>query len=1068
MGTIHRSPIIAMRQCKICSTLYEDARRTCPGDGSDLPAPDPLLGVVVDKKFQIDSLIGSGGMGSVYRATQIALARSAALKVIRRHSVFDGADAERFRREALAVARLKHEHIVTIYDFGVSAEAGAYIAMEYLEGRTLAEAVAAGPLSIDSALEIGRQICSAVHAAHEAGVVHRDLKPQNIFLERSIEGERVKVLDFGIARLDAMDAASLTGEGGILGTPLYMSPEQCEDGGGDERSDQYGVGCLVYEMLTGKPPFVANTIPSLLLKKVTQQPEPPSRRVEGISEEIEAAVMIALARDPRARHESVSEFGRAIEAVIRIRRERYATLPAGTPIAHRTNLPPQVTAYVGRERELALVGDLLATARMVTLAGPGGIGKTRLALEVARRMSGDFPGGVWFLELDSVRDPAFVPHALASVVGAREDAQSSIEDSLVEAIGAGRALLLVDNCEHVVDACADLVRALTRRCGRLTVVATSRETLRVDGESVVRVPPLVVPERVEERDVEGAMASEAVQLLVDRIRLRNTSFQVTADNAAALARLCRQLEGIPLAIELAAARAHVLSLDQIVARLGDRFRFLSTTNRASLARQRTLLAAIDWSHDLLSEEERALFRRLSVFARGWTLAAAEVVAGDPAGLLAADDVLDLLERLVDKSLVSVTERDGDVRYRMLETLREYGREKLRAAGEEDEAHVRHLRWGIELAERARELLGAVEQAADLDAVEREHDNFRAMLAWSVSERRAPDLGLELCAWLSNFWAVRGHAREGKGWIDAALALATDAPSLALCRANLAASRLAYYLGEIAEMRARAEVALRDARMLGDETIVAHALNRLGVAFIVLGEFAEADAALAEQASIHARRDERLALAQARERVGMLRVFEGRYVESRDSYGEALKVYRDVGATRQLGPCLLNIAEAEFYLGELDAAARHLDESLAVSRRMSFQVSTAYALFVYGNVTIDQGDFATARRLLAEAMELSLAIGEARCQAHTLEAFARGAVEQGHFERALTLSGAAAALREAHQAPLPPAERAYLERSWARAREALGEERSAAREREGRRLSAEAAGALARTNDERTS
>jgi predicted ATPase/serine/threonine protein kinase len=1053
-----------MRQCRTCSRLFEDHLDRCPDDGTTLSAPDALLGAVIDGKYRIDGLIGAGGMGAVYRATQIALARPTALKVVRGDYLADDMIGARFKREALAVARLKHRHIVTIYDFGISSEVGAYIAMEHLEGRTLAEAIrTAGSLQLDFVLEIAAQVCSAVHAAHEAGVIHRDLKPQNIFLERFPDGERTKVLDFGVAKLEtgSGESASMTQTGAVLGTPLYMSPEQCEGLTLDARSDIYSLGCVVYEMLTGRPPFTGPSLHAILLSHFRDQPDPPSRYVDGIPSVVDLAVLNALAKSPDDRFQTAGDFAKALAGGITDPRFRTGPISATTerPVSTPTNLPPQITTYIGREQDTDRVANLIDTARLVTLAGPAGIGKTRLALQAASRLLRKFPDGVWVVELEAVLDGALASTLLATTLGVRDEGTKPLLTSLVDAVGGRRILIVFDNCEHVVDACAELAQTLLRICPRLSILATSRETLRVEGEAVLRIPPLPVPDPEDEASVDLFLRCDAVKLLVDRIRLRNASFEVSPQSVPLLGKLCRQLEGIPLAIELAAARAHVLSIEQIVARLDDRFRLLASSSRMSLARQRTLLAAIDWSYDLLTTEEQVLFRRLAVFSGGWSLEAAETVCAF--GDLDVLDVLDCLERLVDKSLVLVVERKDDVRYRMLETLRDYGSGKLRDADEGEAIRRKQLSWGMTLAESTQTEANTAEADEPLDWLDREHDNLRAILLWSVGENHAIEEGLRLCTLLANFWCVRGYAGEGNRWIETAISGTSDIPSTALAAAHLAASRLSYYLAEIEPMRRHCERSLEIARTVSDERLAEQALNRLALALILLCEFEKAHTCLAECLALHERRGDVLAMAEAWDRLGMLAISEGQYDDARKSYESAVRTFRELGATRQLSTCLLNLGEALFYLGRLDEAEEQLEESLHVSRDLGFRAATAFALFVFGNVLIERRDFIRARRMLVEAVDIAAAIGEVRCVAHTLEAFARASVEMQQYERALQLLGAASKLREANHAFLAPAERDYLEGYWQRARDRLGSTVADSILAEGRELTQQRAIVVAR-------
>jgi len=383
------------------------------------------------------------------------------------------------------------------------------------------------------------------------------------------------------------------------------------------------------------------------------------------------------------------------------------------------NLPRQLTSFIGREREMAEVKRLLTTTRLLTLTGSGGCGKTRLALQVAADLVEEFANGVWLVELAALTDPALVPQAVASALGVREEPGRPLLATLSDYLKAKRLLLLLDNCEHLVAACAYLAEALLRACPHLRILATSREALNIAGETVWRVPSLSLPDLLHLPSVEHLTQYEAVRLFIERALISRPDFVLTSQGAPSVAQVCHRLDGIPLAIELAAARVKVLSVEQIAARLDNRFRLLTSGSRTALPRQKTLRAAIDWSYDLLSETERMVLRRLSVFAGGWTLEAAEAICVGEG--IEWHEVLDPLMQLVDKSLVMMEEQGGTVRYRLLETVRQYGRDKLPASGEADVVRGRHRDWYLALAERAEpELLGS-NQAVWLERLETEHD-----------------------------------------------------------------------------------------------------------------------------------------------------------------------------------------------------------------------------------------------------------------------------------------------------------------------------------------------------------
>ena len=442
------------------------------------------------------------------------------------------------------------------------------------------------------------------------------------------------------------------------------------------------------------------------------------------------------------------------------------------------NLPLELSSFVGREKELAEVKRLLEDNRLLTLTGSGGCGKTRLALAAADELLGGFEDGVWLVELASLADPSLVQAAVASDLGVREQPGSTSAEVLLGYLRNKEMLLVLDNCEHLVEACAVLAEALLRTCPSLRILATSREAFGVVGETRLAVPPLSLPDPRRLPAVEDLAHYEAANLFVERAKAVKSEFALTEENAMSVAQICYRLDGIPLAIELAAARVKVLSAGQIAARLDDRFALLTDGGRTALARQRTLEAAVDWSYELISQGERKLLRQLSVFAGGFTLEAAEAVcSGFPAdNELGQGEVLDGLSRLVDKSLVFVAERGGGARYRLLETIRQYGREKLEVSGEAEEIRRRHAGFFLELAERAGPELKGPRQGEWLECLDTEHDNLRAAMRWMDEEGEAEDAArLAWALWL--FWFHRGHQEEGRRWIEGVLAkggaLSTD-------------------------------------------------------------------------------------------------------------------------------------------------------------------------------------------------------------------------------------------------------------------------------------------------------
>jgi predicted ATPase/DNA-binding winged helix-turn-helix (wHTH) protein len=534
-----------------------------------------------------------------------------------------------------------------------------------------------------------------------------------------------------------------------------------------------------------------------------------------------AAIRRVLAETPGGEHwiETLARRGYRFVGPVEKAREETAQKPGAT--AARSNLPEALTSFVGRVRELAELRALLGCNRLVTLTGPGGVGKTRLALHAAADAKDDWPDGVWFVDLAPIVEPTLVPNAIAQVLGLKEVGSETFAETLGSYLRPMQSLLILDNCEHLVGACAGLVESLLRTAPNLRFLVTGREALHVGGEQCYQLFPLSLP--AGSADLAALSGSEAVQLFVERARLQQQGFALTAQRAPAIAELCARLDGMPLALELAAARIGVLPVEKIVERLNDRFRLLTGGSRTALPRQQTLRATITWSFDLLSEAARTLFARLSVFIGGFDLEAAEAIAGGDG--LAHDDVLDLLSSLIDKSLVLAD--SGGRRYRLLETIREFARERLLATREGETIRQRHAAWYVRLAEQAEpRLAGGRLQKHGLDLLETDHDNLRAALAWSLEAPERGDMALRFCGALYRFWSRRGYWQEG---YRACMKALTQAPPLGDKAARAKALLTAGSIGNNvpgAESRDLLEAALALSREAGDRNTEALALNNL--------------------------------------------------------------------------------------------------------------------------------------------------------------------------------------------------------------------------------------------------
>ena len=688
------------------------------------------------------------------------------------------------------------------------------------------------------------------------------------------------------------------------------------------------------------------------------------------------------------------------------------------PAPRGTNLPMAVTSFIGRQREQSAIRDVLASARLLTLTGTGGAGKTRLAVQVAGTLQERFPDGVWLVGLAPLSSPDLVPVSVATALGLTQ-AELGL-GGLLDLLRPKRLLLVLDNCEHLLDACAELASAVLAACPAVRLLATSRESLNIPGETTYQVPPLSIPTLGRAPGLEDMLQYEAVQLFLDRAGAHRHGFALTARNAQAVATICARLDGSPLAIELAAARVRALPVEEIATRLDDRFRLLTGGPRTVLPRHQTLRAALDWSHDLLSEPERILLRRLAVFAGGCTLQAAESVCAN--GAVGDWEVLDLLTALEVKSLIEMAERNGGARYRLLETMRQYAQERLAASGEMADIHARHLRWCIAQAEQGVPALSGPGQRAWLDHLAVEHDNLRAALSWSLllETRQHAGVGaaLRLAGLLWPFWWRHGHLHEGRRWLEDVLAITGNVRSADRAHALDGAGVLAADQGDYVRAAALHEESLALWRDLGDSQGIAAALNNGGSVLQQQGDYARASALHEESLALWRDLGDRQGIAKALNQLGCLAWDDG---------------------------------------GDYDRATALLTESLALRRDPDDTRGIAIALNNLGLVAFQRGDYDRAAALLIESLALRRDLGDTRGIAECLEGLAAIAIAQGQAERAAHLFGAASAAQEAVGLPrLPATIRATLDQAAGAARMVLGEAAFAAAWAWGRALGLEEA------------
>ncbi len=624
------------------------------------------------------------------------------------------------------------------------------------------------------------------------------------------------------------------------------------------------------------------------------------------------------------------------------------------------NLPQQLTSFVGRERELAQARELLSRTRLLTLLGVGGLGKSRLSLQVAAECLDDFSDGVWLVELASIADDQLVPLNVATALGVKEDPGRPAQDALVRHVASRQLLIILDNCEHVIDACAHLAKALLQAGAQVSILATSREPLRIAGETTLQIPTLSLPEG-DSPPLAALAGADAIRLFIDRAASADPAFGLDERNAGPVTEICRRLDGIPLAIELAAARVRVMPAERIAERLSDRFRLLTGGDRTALKRQQTLRALIDWSHDVLTPAEQALFRRLSVFAGGWMQDAAEAVGAG--GDVEPGDVFDLLTRLLEKSLV-VPEPDGS-RYRFLETIREYAGEQLRRSDEVDAIRLRHLTHYLVLAEEARPKLTGPEQGIWLARLDLERENLLAAHRFCDIAANGSELGMRLTCAIRRYWFERGLLGLGYRTTMEALARPSAQAATPLRAAALNdAGQIAAYMGRYAEAKVHLVASLEVARGLGDKQRIAFLLQPLALACAGVGDLAAARRYLTEALELAREFGDRREIAAALNSLAQIARIEGDLETAEPLYQQVLDLGHDMRDITSIS--LLNLAMVAIGRGAPERARAMLLEVVAICDEADSKLTGQSVIEVCSGLAASSGDWEHAARFFGAA------------------------------------------------------------------------------------------------------
>src|SRR5579859_1563921 len=990
--------------------------------------------------FEVIDRLGAGGMGDVYRARDIRLARMVALKFLRSTIAENPQLLHRFHQEARTASALNHKNIVTIYELG-SDGPSHYIAMELVEGKTLRDLLGSGILPMRTSLEVAVQVAEGLAKAHEAGITHRDLKPENLMITQD---GLVKILDFGLAKVVQSDFAetcsgetsvSNTAPGIILGTFAYMSPEQAAGRQVDSRSDQFSFGAVLYEMVTGKCAFHRATAAETMVAILRDQVEPIALQNREAPAPLCWVIERCLAKDPDRRYVSTRDLARELAAI----RDGFGEKPSMQVEPASASLPVSRTVFVGREKEAASARELLMRpdVRLLTVTGPGGIGKTRLAVEVVSGLFQHFPGGIHFVPLSPLNDPALIASAIVQALGIREAGGLSPLEILKKTLQdplAAPMLFLLDNFEHLVQA-APIVTDLLSMGAKLKILVTSRSPLHLYGEREFPVPPLALPDSRLKSSVDSVSQFPAVALFVQRATAAKPGFELNAENASAVCEICARLDGLPLAIELAAARVKVLSPSSLLTRLASRLQLLTGGARDLPQRQQTLRAAMDWSYDLLNPAEQKLLRRLSVFVGGCNLEGVEAVCDAKADL--DMDLLDGMASMVDKSLLQqVEQKSGDSRFVMLETVREYALEKLQSSKEESLTKRAHAAYFLVLAEEVAADQGGPGGNEWAERFDLEHNNFRAALE-SLTETGDADWGLRLGTALFRFWELREHFAEGRDRLGRLLNLpGAAAPTKARSRALFAAGVLSGEQGDYAAASKLITESQVIAGQLGDNTGVAVSLNALAVLALDRGDVALAHSLFEQSLALWRESGDLKAVARALSNLANVVKLQRDYHRARTLYSECLSIFRGLRDTTGVAWSLNYQGDVAREQGDSAAAQSLYQQCLAMFREIDDRWGIAGTLADLGNLAREQGDFPAAHLLYQESITIFLQLDHKRGIARLLECFASSAAAQSKPERALRLAGAAAALRQNIGAPLTAAEQNKLENGLEPARQSI--------------------------------
>ncbi len=1010
--------------------------------------------------YRLHRLLGRGGFADIYLGEHVYLKSFAAVKVLRM-SLTEGERAA-FLKEAQTLTQLVHPNIVRVLDFAVEDDQ-PYLVMDYAPNGSLRERHPAGSrLTLDSIIVYVAQIASALQFAHDKGFVHRDIKPENMLL-----GTRFEVLlsDFGISvfasRTEPQYSTNQIAQS-VAGTSRYMAPEQLQ-GYPQPASDQYALGVVVYEWLCGTSPF-HGTLIEVAMQHLTIPPLPLHEQLPELAPAIEEVVLRALAKEPEQRFTRIQDFAEALQD---------ASLAASTPLTSHApieerrvlrnvvkpeplwKVPATFTLLIGREQDVAATVAMLLRpeVRLLTLVGIGGIGKTRLAIQIATQLRSSFADGVSFARLASTSDPALIPSIIAESLGIQQVGNLSILEQVKLFLQDKQLLLILDNFEQLVTA-ATLVEDLLAACPALKVIVTSRTVLRLRAEFEYPVDPLTLPDLGRSPNDTGIGQSTAVALFVQCAQMVNPNFQLTQTNSRTIAEICVQLDGLPLAIELAAARSRLLPPQALLSRLTKRFEVLTGGAVTLPVHQQTLRNTLKWSYDLLDANEQRLFRRLAVFEPGWTLEAAEALGN--ASSEDHDDlpILDGLASLIDKSLVrQINREEAEPRFFMFMTVREYGLECLRESGEEERIQGAYTNYYLALVEEAEPHLKGEQQLLWLRKLDLAQENLRAALSWLITHEKG-EKALRFCAELWWFWQTRGYWSEGRRWLKAALTLPSAGErTLVRARALSAAGELAGAQTDWLEAHQLLSESMLLFKELGDDGGFMLPMSTMGWILVRQGDYAAAAPMLEECITRCRELGLNWELCRVLLWLGNLTHLQGDLEQAIAVYQEGLALARELGDRTLICRGLNNMGYTFYLKGDLVQAIAPTQKGLALARELGDKLFILQTLETLGSIALSQGDLVQAITCYTEGYSLSRELGNELLVAWNLRGLARVAVAQHQLKRAARLF-AAAKVRYDLNKQMSPDQRTDYERTVDNLRSQLGEKAFTAAWAEGQKMALE--------------